>query len=319
VSFGWPDGSFTIPHVTSEFNPARKNPVTGIITAHEGIDLVGFDLNKSAGPGVVTFAQYNGGAGNEVRVLHDNGKETRYKHNARFLVAVRQRVDRGTALGVQGTTGNSTGKHLHFETRDAPRGRAINPRIFMAANVTAGGSGTPITPTITEEEEDMRILRNEGGVQYLMAHPLPASGRFLQLDTPNAAALVDAGVVVYDTAHSNIVQLERILAAVKPAGATAAEVWAWVTGHAPAWQILAASANEGTSIERHAALVALISSIDGGGMTDEQAAALGASLAQVVPTREELQRQWDAQTTQLLTAIAALPEATLAGFGLKRA
>jgi hypothetical protein len=157
--WSWPNGLITIPRVTSEFNPKRLNPVTHIVTAHLGIDLIGFGNNLAVAAGLVTWAQYNGGAGNEVRVKHDDGTETRYKHNARFLVSKGQRVSRGQALGVMGTTGNSTGIHCHFETRYTPLTIAINPRVFMAGRVgsisPAGGGGTTLNP---EQDNDMDIL-----------------------------------------------------------------------------------------------------------------------------------------------------------------
>lgn len=148
----WPNGSTRIPHVTSEFGPRRPFPGVNTGTFHHGIDLVGWANNKSPVDGVVIFAGYNGGAGNEVRIRADNGDVYAIFHNARIFVRVGQRVAAGQDVGVMGSTGASTGIHCHFETR--PRGgAAINPRVFIAqANAgTAGGGGTPINP----EEDDM--------------------------------------------------------------------------------------------------------------------------------------------------------------------
>jgi murein DD-endopeptidase MepM/ murein hydrolase activator NlpD len=151
--WSWPNGLKTVPRVTSEFNPTRLNPVTHIVTAHLGIDLVGFGNNLAAADGVVTFCQYNGGAGNEIRVKHADGSETRYKHNARFIVRdIGAKVFRGQALGVMGTTGNSTGVHCHFETRSSPTAAAVNPRSFMSGKIggstsPAGETGTPLDST----------------------------------------------------------------------------------------------------------------------------------------------------------------------------
>lgn len=140
----WPNGSTTIPTVTSEFG-MRVHPIFGTTTLHAGIDLVGFPLNLSSAAGVVTFAKFNGGAGNEVRVRHDDGTETRYKHNASFLVQVGDRVEAATPVGVMGSTGDSTGDHLHFETRDTPTSAARNPRDFINDHLY----DTASTPTKT--------------------------------------------------------------------------------------------------------------------------------------------------------------------------
>lgn len=130
----WPNGLRTIPYVTDEFGP-RKSPGGIGSTNHQGIDLIGFALNRSAADGVVTFAGWNGGGGNEVRVVHPGGTETRYKHNASILVSVGQQVARAQPLGVMGTTGDSTGVHLHFETRLSAGSAAMNPRDFMGARL----------------------------------------------------------------------------------------------------------------------------------------------------------------------------------------
>lgn len=175
--FRWPNGSKTIPRVTSEWNPARKNPVTGIIQPHNGIDVIGFPLNLSCADGVVTFARYNGGAGNEVRVRHDDGSESRYKHNARFLVRVGQRVTVGTALGVMGTTGQSTGIHLHFETRLSPTSAPMNPRTFMVVRIEPASSFTP-----SREEIAVKVIVrvNSGTEEWSLIHPALDGGDDLQ-------------------------------------------------------------------------------------------------------------------------------------------
>lgn len=172
LRYRWPNGSTSIPRVTSEFNPARRNPVTGIIQPHQGIDLIGFSRNLSIAAGVVTFARYNGGAGNEVRVRHDDGTESRYKHNARILVRVGQRVEQGTALGVMGTTGQSTGIHLHLETRTAPTRAAINPRSFMSPRIRASLASGGTSTIRTTEEIPMKVnKRNEGTPEWSLIHP----------------------------------------------------------------------------------------------------------------------------------------------------
>lgn len=150
----WPNGSTTIPRVTSEFNPSRKNPVTGVVQPHNGIDLVGWTDNVAPVSGVVIFAGYNGGAGNEVRIQGDDGNFYRILHHAVLYVRTGQRVIQGQAVGRMGTTGQSTGVHTHFETHPGRLWNYQNPRTFMAnANAgTAGGGGTPLPST---EEDEM--------------------------------------------------------------------------------------------------------------------------------------------------------------------
>lgn len=145
----WPNGTLTMPRVTSEFNPARKNPVTGIVQPHNGIDLVGWADNCSPVDGTVLFAGYNGGFGNEVRIRADGptafhvGDVFRIAHHATLYVRTGQRVAARQAVGRMGTTGNSTGVHCHFETHEYRLGNPINPRDFMsrANSVPASGGG----------------------------------------------------------------------------------------------------------------------------------------------------------------------------------
>jgi hypothetical protein len=151
----WPSGSANMPHVTSEFNPARRNPVTGIIQPHDGIDLTGWSTIVAPVDGVVTFAGYNGGAGNEARIRADGpnafvkGDTFRMLHNRELWVRTGQRVSQGQGIAVMGTTGNSTGVHCHFETRPGG-GAAINPRNYMASrNAGTSGGGS------SEEDWDM--------------------------------------------------------------------------------------------------------------------------------------------------------------------
>ncbi|MFJ4173419.1 M23 family metallopeptidase [Microbacterium sp. NPDC089696] len=159
----WPDGSATIPTVTSEYNPARKNPVTGIVQPHEGIDIVNFDRIIAPTDGVVTFAGYNGGAGLEVRIRSNGpnaftkGDTYRMLHNRELWVRTRQTVRQGDIVALMGSTGNSTGKHCHFETRPGG-GSAINPRQYMAdRNATSAGEGTTPAP-VSPKPKELKVL-----------------------------------------------------------------------------------------------------------------------------------------------------------------
>lgn len=114
--------------VTSEFG-MRTNPVSGKYKLHNGIDIAGFagSLNRAAAAGRVISAGRSGGYGNFVQIRHANGYTTGYAHNNSLMVRVGQNVAAGQAVGVEGATGNVTGKHLHFNVMQ-PGGGWVNPR-----------------------------------------------------------------------------------------------------------------------------------------------------------------------------------------------
>ena len=99
---------------------------------HAGIDLagpIGTPIYATA-DGIVSDAGCNsGGYGNLVKIDHGRGIETRYGHLSAILVSAGQRVARGQQIGRMGSTGRSTGSHLHYEVRID--GRAVNPIPFM--------------------------------------------------------------------------------------------------------------------------------------------------------------------------------------------
>ncbi len=134
----WPNGSKNIPTVTSEFNPSRKNPVTGVVQPHNGIDLVGWDIVRAPAAGTIIYAGYNGTAGNEVRIRGNDGTVFRLLHNRAFI-RTGGTVSEGEAVAYMGTTGQSTGKHCHFETKPGG-GSAINPRTWMTRQNSAAAS-----------------------------------------------------------------------------------------------------------------------------------------------------------------------------------
>ncbi|MCS5718071.1 M23 family metallopeptidase [Herbiconiux sp. CPCC 205763] len=114
----------------------RVNPVDGGYRLHSGIDLVygGGTCGAyvyAAAEGLVNFAGWNGGYGNFIQIDHGGGVATAYGHNTQLLVGNGDYVQVGQPISLAGTTGNSTGCHLHFEVRQ--NGTAINPRPFMAA------------------------------------------------------------------------------------------------------------------------------------------------------------------------------------------
>ncbi|MGH6861228.1 MAG: M23 family metallopeptidase, partial [Phyllobacterium sp.] len=116
--------------VSSRFG-GRTDPIIGLHAFHSGMDFAavsGTPVLATAG-GTVTIADYNGGYGNMVDIDHGNGLSTRYGHMSRILVSAGQRVSRGDVVGKAGSTGRSTGAHLHYEVRR--KGRPVNPTAYL--------------------------------------------------------------------------------------------------------------------------------------------------------------------------------------------
>ncbi len=158
----WPNGSRTAPTLGSGYGPRESFWTPGGWTNpfHYGQDCFGFPLNRSVADGVVTYVGYNGGFGNFVRVRHDDGYSSGYAHGAPggFRVSVGQRVAAGTPVSVQGTTGRSTGVHLHFEVYD-PNGSTIDPAAYVRARIGSPALAGGQSP----EEDDM--YANDPGLQ----------------------------------------------------------------------------------------------------------------------------------------------------------
>lgn len=111
----------------------RVDPFTGRSAMHEGVDFMaesGTAIHASAG-GVVVYADTHAQYGNMVEVDHGNDIVTRYAHASKLLVKVGQVVRRGDKIAEVGSTGRSTGNHLHFEVRY--KGIAQNPVRFLQA------------------------------------------------------------------------------------------------------------------------------------------------------------------------------------------
>ena len=134
---------------TSGFG-VRSDPFRGAAAMHAGIDLAGpsgTPIHATA-DGVVSTAGYNsGGYGNLVKIDHGRGIETRYGHLSVMAVTPGQRVTRGQVIGRMGSTGRSTGSHLHYEVRID--GRAVNPIPSMKSTdyllaMQKNGGGTPM-------------------------------------------------------------------------------------------------------------------------------------------------------------------------------
>ena len=124
--------------VTSTFG-VRVDPFLGRAAMHSGVDfgvMTGTPV-KATADGTVIDAGRNGGSGNMVEVDHGNGLSTRYAHLSRINVVSGQKVERGTVIGLSGSTGRSTGPHLHYEVRR--KGDAVNPARFLKAGRELSG------------------------------------------------------------------------------------------------------------------------------------------------------------------------------------
>ena len=123
VSRGW----------LSSYFGMRTDPFTGRRVHHSGVDFagkLGSDVVAVAA-GVVQYSGKRSGYGNLVEVNHGNGYVTRYGHNLKNLVTVGQTIKKGEVIAKMGTTGRSTGPHVHFEV--IVNGRAVDPKKYIHA------------------------------------------------------------------------------------------------------------------------------------------------------------------------------------------
>ena len=158
----------------------RRHPILGYSRMHRGTDFAAPTGTPilAAGDGVVERAGPFSSFGNYVRIRHANGYETAYAHMSRFARGMREgaRVRQGQIIGYVGTTGRSTGPHLHYEV--LRRGQQVNPMSLRVAN------GRNLTGRALElfmiERERINTLRQvrarENPVHEAVARPISASG-----------------------------------------------------------------------------------------------------------------------------------------------
>jgi len=111
----------------------RSDPFTGRGAFHAGVDFAAPKGSKviATGPGVVSYSGYKNGYGYVVEITHPTGYLTRYGHNSRNIVREGQTVQKGDPIAIIGSTGRSTGTHVHFEVeRD---GNTLNPMRYLSA------------------------------------------------------------------------------------------------------------------------------------------------------------------------------------------
>jgi murein DD-endopeptidase MepM/ murein hydrolase activator NlpD len=129
--------------ITSRFGN-RFHPILGRARFHKGVDLratAGTPI-VAAADGRVVSAGWHGGYGNQVAILHAGGIETTYGHMSRFAAAAGQMVRRGQVIGYVGSTGLSTGPHLHYEV--LKNGRPVNPLSVKMASGPAQLEGAKL-------------------------------------------------------------------------------------------------------------------------------------------------------------------------------
>lgn len=109
----------------------RNDPFTGKREMHKGLDFAGTmgDDVVAVGDGVVSWSGKRYGYGNLVEITHGNGYATRYGHNQRNLVKVGDKVKKGELIALMGSSGRSTGPHVHFEV--LRNGKAVNPSRYL--------------------------------------------------------------------------------------------------------------------------------------------------------------------------------------------
>ena len=123
---GWP----VAVHITSAFGN-REHPRTGTAEFHGGVDIAaeaGLPVRATA-DGIISFAGWSGGNGNLIVIEHGMGFSTFYAHNRNVAVRIGQKVKRGEVVGYIGSTGNSTGPHVHYEIWR--EGRPVNPSTYL--------------------------------------------------------------------------------------------------------------------------------------------------------------------------------------------
>jgi murein DD-endopeptidase MepM/ murein hydrolase activator NlpD len=181
--------------LTSTFGP-RKHPILKTVRLHKGVDWkapVGSPI-VAAFDGQIVYEGDGQGYGNLVRIAHSGGRETRYAHMQRFAdgIKVGMQVKAGTTIGFVGTTGLSTGPHLHFEVY--LDGQPVDPLSSQATMVASAGPG-PAAPegpptlavAMNSDEEAIEILTNrivhvESGGSATAKNPLSSAtglGQFI--------------------------------------------------------------------------------------------------------------------------------------------
>lgn len=131
TGFTWPLPGYNT--ITSQFG-MRMHPILGYEKLHDGTDISGYEVNGkpivAAYSGTVVLSEYYWGYGNCVKIDHGGGIQTLYAHASALLVSVGQHVNAGDTIALVGSSGNSTGPHLHFSLIIA--GEFVNPLDYVS-------------------------------------------------------------------------------------------------------------------------------------------------------------------------------------------
>ena len=108
-----------LSYISSKYNLNRKHPILHTIRSHNGVDYAARKGSpvRATGDGTISFAEYNGGCGNEIKIKHSQDYTTRYCHLDKYhsRTKVGRKVKQGQTIGYVGSTGLATGPHLHYE------------------------------------------------------------------------------------------------------------------------------------------------------------------------------------------------------------
>lgn len=147
--------------VTSQVG-MRHDPIDGLLRHHNGVDIAvreGTPVRPVAS-GIVSYSGFRPGYGNMVIISHDDGMVTVYAHNSVRLVQEGERVEAGSTIALSGSTGRSTGPHLHFE--------AWKDGVNMTTAFMSGihGNGVASSGLYRREETIRRILQADGSLLF---------------------------------------------------------------------------------------------------------------------------------------------------------
>ena len=152
-------------YITSSYG-ARTHPIQGVTKFHTGLDIgnAGFGAPViAAADGIVTLASYYGGYGNCVMINHGNGVSTLYGHGQKILTEVGKEVKKGDVIMEVGSTGVSTGPHLHFEVRVNGQHTSPIPYLQGASSTTSEIKENNETEENKETKENTIIYKVEEG------------------------------------------------------------------------------------------------------------------------------------------------------------
>ncbi len=183
---------------------------------HKGLDIKVYigDTIRAAFNGKVRIVRYEAaGYGNYVVIRHDNGLETIYGHLSKHLCRENQEVRAGDVIGLGGSTGRSTGSHLHFETRLC--GVALNPALmfdFKAQDVVGDYYVFNKSKFMAESREATRLRGKEGNGSYTpeQVRGTTASNNNARFETNKQFHKVEKGETLYSIARKRGVSVDRL-------------------------------------------------------------------------------------------------------------